>query len=326
MLLAVDTGLDLTVLGPLHPFLEHAKPVASVVLPLLDAEACSYSISAAVSREALLCITALFTRFPISAIDLSSEVINSLIARVTDIAISGKGSDVIMNNMYTLQLCDANFFHIGTRALSAQEARTSSVELYIPLPARKRSGGIGIDGHSHGHVDHNDSEQGADSGGCCGGSSHSHGGGGGGCCSSGSISHTHDHSSDSHGDTLWDRRVLQMHEQERQRASIAICTDKSSRHLSEAAIGLLTRFARHVVSSSDGIMSSLTLCCIQPVSSMLSSTTLEASLNVLSAIGGAVSSIEVYGLCLEPIIKAISPSGARGDSIDANLFLFLFCF
>lgn len=94
MLLAVDTGLDLSVLGPLHPFLEHAKPVMSAVLPLIDAEASSYCISAAVCREALLCLKAVFSRFPLSAIGLSSEVMNSLIARVTDIAIKG---DVIID-------------------------------------------------------------------------------------------------------------------------------------------------------------------------------------------------------------------------------------
>ena len=102
MLLAVDTGLDLTVLGPLHPFLEYAKPVMSAVLPLVDTQASSYCISASVCREALLCLKAAFSRFPLSAIGLSSEMINSVIARVTDIAVKGnKIMDKLKeNNMY----------------------------------------------------------------------------------------------------------------------------------------------------------------------------------------------------------------------------------
>ena len=183
-----------------------------------------------------------------------------------------------------------------------------------------------VDGHSHDHMDHYDSERGAGSGGCCGGNSHSHGeggggdggrGGGGGCCSSG-----HDHSSGSHGDTLWDRRVVQMHELDRHRANSTNSIDKTSQQLADAAIGRLATLARHVTSSTDPLMLSLAACCINPVSNMLLTTNLEASLNVLSSLGRTMASSEMYALCLQPIIKIISSSRQRGSFITSYSIFF----
>ena len=109
--------------------------------------------------------------------------------------------------------------------------------------------------------------------------------------------------------------MLKMREQELQRASLSPVVDKSSALLMEAAVRLLAGLGRLVGSTSDPLMISLRLCCIDPVGKSLSSANLEARLRILSALGSAAASTEIYGICLEPIIKAIGSNEAAGNSI-----------
>jgi len=91
MLLSIDAGVDLTVLGTMNPFLEHATSIVSAVLPLLiGTEQSSFLVSVALYREALLCLSALLSRVPLQSLGISQEYMRSIIARATDIAVSGE--------------------------------------------------------------------------------------------------------------------------------------------------------------------------------------------------------------------------------------------